>query len=369
MRRLPPILLLALSSLLPGCLTQALWHEPREAPQLAWRTQMGQVHDVRGQLRHGSLENKLLISFSSPQLQDTLPQLRTYTEATPGMLELVPPERGRGDWQAQPGSQLFEPEGWGFRVYHGEYFTGTGVNASVWFHGRLQPDDVCRILPSHEVPTTLREQPPLPMPEYESGLLDRCLLAFHHHDWLELATGKEWQNDYERTPLAFVDSHGHMVSLNQMRGQMAKATPATARRYLADLSLIARLDGYWQGQRNMYVRIPLPVLAQGQRLDLNRVLHKVHWQRTQVWHGEHTQKQAWMDEVAKVRLPLDSEVFAYLDAREAPGTTLLPTLAKLALTPVTVAADFLWMQSIFFKTLYESIKQGQPRGPTGTRGK
>jgi hypothetical protein len=228
---------------------------------------------------------------------------------------------------------------------------------------------VCRLLPPHRVPTGVREQPPLGVPKSENDLLDRCLLAFHCHDWLELATGEEWQNGYRRTPLAFVDASDQIVTPAQIREHIAKVDPAGAREFLADCKLVARLDGRWKGERNLYVQIPLPVLAQGERLHLNRVRHKVHWRRTQVWYGEHTQKQPWMDQLAQVQLPLDNEVFAYLDAREAPGTTLLPTFVKVLLTPVTVAADVLWMQSIYFRTFYELIKQGQPRGPTGTRGK
>jgi len=366
------LLLAAASSMLQGCLTKALWHEAEEAPPLAHQVRAGQVHEVRGQLRHGNLDNQLWISFSAPQAHDTLPQLRSYTEMAPGMLRLVPPYRGGGDWQTQPGSELFQAEGWGFRVYHGDYLTESGINASVWFHGKLEPEKVCRILPLHQVPTSVREKAGLRTPEAENDLLDRCLVTFASHDWVKLATGKKQQPDQRRTPLAFVDAEGRTVSLAQMRNHVVSVDPATARQFLAGCTLIARLDGRWQGQRQLHVQIPLPVLAQGRRLQLNRVLHKVHWKRTQVWHGEQSQKQPRMDQLAKVQLPLDSEVFAYVDAREAPGSTLLPTVARVLLTPLAMAADLAWMTSIYARNLLEGLKaipSGQPRGPAGTRGK
>ena len=366
------LLLVTASSMLQGCLTEALWHEAQEAPPLAYQVRAGQVHEVRGQLRHGNLDNQLLISFSTAQVYNTLPQLRSYTEAAPGMLKLVPPNRGGGDWQTQPGSRLFQAEGWGFRVFHGEYLTEAGVNASLWFHGKLEPEAVCRVLPRHQIPTSLREQVGLKIPESENDLLDRCLVTFASHDWLELATGEKQRADQRRTPLAFVDAEDRVVSLAQMREQIASIDPPAARQFLAGCTLIARLDGRWQGQRHLHVGIPLPVLAQGRHLELNRVLHKVHWKRTQVWHGEQSQKQPWMDQLAKVQLPLDSEVFAYVDAREAPGSTLLPTVARVLLTPLAVAGDLAWMTSIYCQKLLESlkaIKDDQPRGPTGTRGK
>lgn len=363
------LLLLVASSGLQGCLTQALWHEAQEAPPLAYQVHAGQVHEVRGQLRHGSLDNQLLISFSTPRLRGTPAHLATYTEAAPGMLRLVPPGRGGGDWQTQPGSRLFQAEGWGFRIYRGDYLTEAGVNALLWFHGRLEPEKVCRLLPAHRVPTRIREQPGLRVPGSAQDLMDRCLVAFANHDWLHLATGRRPQTGYLRAPLAFVDAEGRIVSPDQMRDRVASVDPPAAREFLAGCKLIARLDGRWQGQRNLHVEIPLPVLAQGPRLTLNRVLHKVHWRRTQVWHGEQTQRQPRMHQLARLQLPLDSQVFAYVDAREAPGSTLLPTLARLALTPVAVAADFLWAHSIYFRSLLEALRQGQPRGPTGTRNK
>jgi hypothetical protein len=364
------LLLVATTPLLQGCLTTALWHEAQETPPLAYQVGAGQVHQVRGQLRHGSLDNQLWISFSTPLVRNTLPYLRSYTEAAPGMLKLVPPDRGGGDWQTQPGSQLFEADGWGFSVYHGDYLADAGINASVWFHGKLEPEEVCRILPAHEVPTLVREQAGLAIPATENDVLDRCVVTFTNHDWLELATGQDEQNDYRRTPLSFVDAQGQVVSLAEMRTRIADVDPRTAREFLAGCTLIARLDGRWQDQRSIYVGIPLPVLAQGSRLQLNRVRHKIHWRRTQVWHGQQTQQQPWMDQLAKVQLPLDSELFAYVDAREAPGTTLLPTVARVLLTPVTLAADFLWMNSVYFQALMESLKElknGQPRGPAGKR--
>ncbi len=357
-------LLAAASSVMQGCLTQALWHESQEAPPLAVRSVNGQVREVRGQLQHGNLDNQVWISFSVPQVHDTPPQLRHYTESAPGVLKLVPPDRGGGDWQTLPGSRLFQTEGWGFRVYRGDYLTESGLNAALWFHGRLEPEAVCRVLPSYRVPTTIQEQTGLRIPDSENDVLDRCLLAFARHDWLELATGQQ-QGDYRRTPLAFVDDGGRVVSPAQMRNHIASLRPEAARSFLAGCALVARLDGSWQGQRNLHVRIPLPVLAQGRHLTLNRVLHRVHWKRTQVWHGEQTQRQPWMDQLAMVQLPLDSEVFAYLDARQAPGTTLLPTVTRLLLTPLAVAVDFLWMQSIYFKSLLEVLRRGRLQGPGG----
>jgi hypothetical protein len=70
-----------------------------------------------------------------------------------------------------------------------------------------------------------------------------------------------------------------------------------------------------------------------------------------------------------VHLPLDSEVFAYIDAREAHKATVLPTVARVLLTPAALAADFVLMHSIYFKKMLEAIKAGQPRGPFGKRGK
>ena len=70
-----------------------------------------------------------------------------------------------------------------------------------------------------------------------------------------------------------------------------------------------------------------------------------------------------MDQLAKVDLPLDTQMFAYVDAREAPKATLLPTIARVLLTPAALAADFVLGSSIYFKRMLEAIKGGQPRGP------
>ncbi|MHC4813830.1 MAG: hypothetical protein ACYTGW_04585 [Planctomycetota bacterium] len=369
-RHLPAALLLvAASTMLQSCLTRALWDVAEEAPPLVEGMHACQVHDVRGRLHHGSLDNQLLISFSTPQVYETLRHQRTYTEATPGMFKLVPPERGGGDWHTLPGSWLFQPEGWGFRIYHGEHLADTGVNASLWFHGWLQPEKVCRALPAHQVPTTVREQRGLRIPDSQGDLLDRCLVTFTRHNWLQLATGEKRWTDHRRTPLAFVDAQARVVSLEQIRNRIAGTDPATARRFLAGCALIARLDGPWQDQRSLHVEIPLAVLAQGKHLQLTRGRNKTYWKRTQVWHGEETQKQPSMDALAKVHLPLDSEVFAYIDAREAHKATVLPTVARVLLTPAALAADFVLMHSIYFKKMLEAIKAGQPRGPFGKRGK
>jgi hypothetical protein len=83
-----------------------------------------------------------------------------------------------------------------------------------------------------------------------------------------------------------------------------------------------------------------------------------------VWHGEETQKKPSMDQLAKVELPLDSQVFAYIDAREAPDPTVLPTIVRVLLTPAAVAADVVLGTSIYFKKVLEALKAGRKAGPT-----
>ncbi len=367
-RNLLAVLLLGLTStILQGCLTKALWDVPDEAPLLVPRMHPCQVQDLRGRLHHGSLDNELLISFSTAQVHKTPRHQRTYSEAAPGMFRLAPPERGGGDWFTLPGSWLFQPASFGFRVYHGEHFTGTGVNASLWFQGTLEVEKVCRILSPHQVSTQVREQRELQIPGSEGDLLDRCMVTFAHHNWLELSTGERRWTDHRRTPLAFMDAQARVVSPAEIRHRIAAIDPAAARRYLAGCTLIARLDGPWPDQRALHVEIPLAVLVQGKRLQLTRVRNKIYWKRTQVWHGQETQKQPSMDQLAKVKLPLDSRVFAYTDAREAHKPTVVPTVARVLLTPAALAADLVLGTSIFVKRIGDAITAGQPRGPSGKK--
>ena len=358
---------LASTCFLQGCLTQALWDIDEEAPRLVETTHACKVHEVRGRLHHGSRDNKLCVVFSAQQTAYTPEHLRTYTEKTPGVLKLVPPERGDGDWLSLPGAALFQPEGWHLRVKRGEHFHVKRANARLLFWGTLAPAQVCEVLPAHRVATSIREQTPMPTPEANSGVLDRCLQAFHKRQWIRLATGeRRWARGYTQEALAFVDANGKLVSRQALESRAGD--PAVHGNVLADYALVARLDGPFQGD-DRYVRIPLAVLMQGKNLDLRRVGNAVRWERSQVWHGETAQEKPGTDELAKLQLPLDLRAFAYVQVREVEDANLLPTFLRVLLTPAAVVGDYVLVHSIWARELARWFREGRWAGPFGGKKK
>lgn len=304
------------------------------------------------------------------------------TTATPAARMTVrpPPE---GSWLRLPGAGLFRPLGWHFRAFHATWFREASASVETTFTGLLRRSQVATRIPTAELPLTWRAAPPIG-PQEQRDLGD-CLSAFARHDWVALLDEGPRLAALERTPLAFLDPRGRVVSPAEMaqRLETARFDPERA----ADIAGYTLLGKQFVGfGKEFFVRVPLPLLIQGEELELRPVTAGVEWTRRQVWRGEigpidavdetggagRSRGDGLDEEVLLVPgapaqgaiaqgsiaqalpatgIPLDSPFFVYTYGKTDRGATLVPAFFKTLLAVPLATLDWIFSKSAWYANL------------------
>lgn len=388
------LLLLGVSSL-QGCLTEMLWAEDFSTPPLRQVDALCRVHSIRGDFLTGRPTTDALTShtasvagveveFSVYREKHTPVDVEDFTPENPGRLLLNPPPT-EDNWFALPGASIFAPRIWEFGVYRGSYFSTQDSSVPLSFVGDLRPEQIGELRKCTEVPSEWLRVSPLPPGKDLHHLLLSGLKSFKKRDWVNLVAGETGFTERDAVPLAWLDAEGQVLTGKEMHERLItshldSATSAD----LAKYTLLGRLDGAWGDP--LYVRVPLAILVQGEKLRLKRIGKKVLWQRTQVWRGELQRGTSSLDAepldsgktddiaMSQMRtrpansMPLLAHHFVYSYAEEDTNKSVLITLAKYILTPPAVLLDFAARTSVFYVDIVRWMAHGNNQkwsGPIG----
>lgn len=379
-----------------GCsLTGLLWAENRSAPELLFARGLCEVREVRGDFMARDPAAAVEVEFSVQRDYQTPVELHGCTAQQPGRLRLLPPT-GEPSWFRLPGAEMFQPTSWLFSVFRGSYFASASSRTKMEFAGILAPEKLGAILEAKDVPAEVVWQKGLTKSDV-GHVLGESLTSFRKRDWIALLTGKKRFTERDAVPLAIVSAGGNVVPPADVEEALAAAAVRVrTAEELAKFTLVGRLDGGFG--ETLYVRVPLPVLLQGDDLQLARVGQRVFWRRTQVWQawlsvpGEREREHA-AEEVKEVPgaaetasasdgavavsrpalgIPLRAGHFVYTHAQEVEGEPVLWTLGRILLTPPAVVLDWVMQHSVFYADFLRWLVDGRARewaGPIGPEKK
>lgn len=362
---------------LQGCLTKMLWAEDLSGPPLMHTEALCRVHSIRGDFlaSAASARSGVEIEFSVQREKDTPTEVEPFTPEAPGRLRLRPPV-AEENWFRLPGASLFVPKMWEFGVYRGSYFATRDSSVPLSFVGDLRPDQIGELRPDSKAPSAWRRMRRLPQADNLHELLAAGLKTFGARDWVNLITGEVGFTEHDAVPLSWLDAEGRVLSSKELQERLitSRLDPATAED-LAKYTLLGRLDGAWGDP--LYVRVPLPILVQGESMRLKRFGERVLWERSQVWTGELGGRAAAPDpekpdsgktddvaaSEARTRpansIPLMTSHFVYSYAEENTSKSVLVTLAKYILTPPAILLDFVGQTSVFYADIIRWMAHGR----------
>lgn len=343
---------LALAMLTSGCVfTHDLWTKPEDAapPPVVGTNVPCNVLDVRTVPPASEDDDAgMLLQFVPADPAHVPLHLRRFTPDDPGWLLLQPP--ADGDWRTMPGGARFRAESWDLRVTNATYFAQPYANARVRFFGSLPPEAIATVVAPDDLPKSL---PAAPIP-VSDALFDptaRVLRAFVGHDWAALLMPNAPPRRFQTEPIAWLGPDGEVLPQPPVAGILDDDGYRPPHPQLERCSLLGRLKDPYGNE--LWVRVPVPVLLQGDHLQLARDGDRIDWRRSQIWRAIFVSGPS--DATAALDLPLRNRRFAYRWGEEVPPWHLPPALneaKKIALTPLAVAADILVFGNPYLTNLY-----------------
>jgi len=344
--------LLASCTLLSGCIiTKALWREDPVSPEVVTVTTNCDVHGVT----MAADAEEIGVTFSVAAGANTPRHLLRYTPDHLGYLALRPPVLG--GWLEIPGSEIFQPQWWEFRVTRGSYFLQPTANARVVFHGTLPRPDVGVLVERDQLPADLPEDPQLSGHSGTRFWVDRCIEAFEQTNWVELL---DHHPAYPFRPhaVAWLDADMRPPRLPKVPEFPTHAQLTEFNDALSRCFLVGRLDNDFGETR--WVRVPDAILLQGPALRFAPDGELLQWARSQIWDAEIANEMPDTAAARSFELPLANPRFDYRWMYEVPPDRTLSTAARVILTPIAAALDIVVMTNPYLAHAMQELF-GKPR--------
>ena len=352
-------------------LTKALLAPSEATAQLVEGRHACDIQAVRARLEEPPGRRALAVDVAFPEAREQLlpPHLHAYgrsdasTDVVQATFSLSPAE-GRRRWPEDfaPGSAV--RVGLGLRLQDARYFGDGRPAAEVTFTGEVSADAVVQRVPGHE-PSRGRAWSTNAMP---TGLAP-ALRAVRRHPWAQLAGANSDASRCDPVawlgPLGRTLSHDDVLLLLQPWRSLELGRDAPADVSIEACALLLRLvqrDG-----RVEYLRVPLPLLYEGDDLSLARQDNQVLWTRREVWRGrilaEPAETAEWPAStlvLARTRIPYGFDELAY--PSKVPGA-----IVRVLLAPFAWSLDLLgWTNPLIQKLLETMVEPKKPITPTGS---
>ena len=375
---------------MPSCLTRMLWADDPTNANLIQTDTICQIHSVTGNFYQVARADDLTpsgaieIEFSTPtDKTHTHPELRGYHADSPGRMRLHPPQT-ESNWLSLPGAKLLRPRFWNFGAYRATYFHQRQASVPVVFVGDMAPAEAGSVTTSAAAPPHWKR-----LREYQAAAADHELAtqgitAFEKRNWLQLLKNESGYTERDTSALAWLDGAGNVVHPAELAAHLQAARERTPGAVdLSQYTLLGRLDGAWG--ETLYVKVPLPVLIQGEGLELKRLGDRVFWRREQVWTGDLLPSSApepsppttTTDQltppastapatlVAAHSIPMLADQFVYTYSVENPGDPILWVITKCLLTPPAILLDVAAQTSVFYVDILRWMASGKNQDWTG----
>ncbi len=355
----------------PMLLTKALFAPSEATAHLVEGRHACDIQAVRARLAEppGGRALAVDVAFAEAREQRLPPHLHAYarSDTSADVVQAtfsLSPADSRRRWPEDFAGSSAVRVGLGLRLQDARYFGDGQPAAEVTFTGTVSPDAVLRRAPRAE-PSGSRAWSTSAMP---SGLAP-ALRAVRRHPWAQLAGENgdasrcdpvAWLGPMDRTL-----SHDDVLLLLQPWRSLELGRDAPADVSLEACALLLRLvqrDG-----RVDYLRVPLPLLHEGDDLSLVRQDNQVRWTRREVWRGrilaepaETAQWPASTLALARTRIPYGFDELTY-------PSTIPGAIMRALVAPFAWSLDLLgWTNPLIQKLLETMVEPKKPITPTGT---
>jgi hypothetical protein len=362
----------------PMTLTKALFAERDNPPRLVEGRYVCDVRAVRQ--RPGDPATRALavdVAFQQPAAQALPPHLHAYSRPEPGAdavqatFSLTPAETRRR-WPEDFAAVDAQPAGLALRFHDARYFSDGMPSVEVTFAGSVSSAAAVEVVARSEVPRQAARAE-LAEPGFGSSNLPPALAgvmrAVRRHPWPALAGLDPPAAGFRCDPIAWLGPGGAPLSQEELTLLLQPWREVELRRRAApDLAiercaLLLRLVG--PAGDVHHLRVPLPLLREGDDLTLAGRDGRVAWVRREVWRGRMLAEPGPTAEwpASGLRLAQARVPYGYDDL--VTPSTWPGAIARAVAAPFAWAIDVLaWTNPMLQALLRRMVGEPEPFRPT-----
>jgi hypothetical protein len=335
--------LLATACLLPllsaGCLTRALWDwsDPDAVPELDRGRTSCRVVEVRtGSGSVSAVPEPMAIALAPRGGSPAPAHLRQQAADGPAWLWVRP----LLDFPARHAMRAFTPRSYELDVFDGQHLRRATNNVRLTLHGEVPPSALGAIVPTEQLDQALLRRRVADEEFWPWGPVRRALAGVDRAAWVELLapTGAPTGGPGPAEPIAFLDPDLAPVAASAMAEALLAPEDDPRAALAARGSLLVRfgLPG-----REVFARIPVPVLLNADSLELERDGARVRFAWAQRGLGRFVRPGGLPADLARVDLPLLDPNLDYEWSREIPAESGWKTPIQTLLSPFAAILDIL----------------------------